>query len=366
MKIIGYFASLVLLTLASLSAAEAQTAPSTCKFTENSWNFGKIQEVNGAVSHTFEFTNTGSTPFVLENVITSCGCTTPKYSREPILPGKKGKIEVVFDPAGRPGPFRKEITITSNNRTNINKLTITGEVIERPKSPEEDFPVLLENGLRVERQSAGMGYLPRGGTKSITIGYYNPTSTTLNLSVEYGQPNNYFYATFSSTQLKPKERAIMTLTYDLSKASLWGRLTDSFNVLANGRKATLPFSVTGVAVEDFSLLSSQQRAEAPRATFSSQYYHFGKVAAGTTLERKFTIVNEGKQPLKIEYISVPSRMTISLKQGTVLDSAKELSFTVKLDTQGLPVGNFLESAVIILNDPERPMREMRLAGTIEK
>ena len=99
-------------------------------FSEKSFDFGTIKEADGPVTHTFEFTNTGDEPLVIVNVNASCGCTRPEHSKEPIMPGKKGKIKVTFNPAGRPGEFNKEVKV----RTNGSKrpiLKITGTVIPK-------------------------------------------------------------------------------------------------------------------------------------------------------------------------------------------------------------------------------------------
>ncbi|MBR2145900.1 MAG: DUF1573 domain-containing protein, partial [Muribaculaceae bacterium] len=53
---------------------------------------------------------------------------------KPIKPGKTGKVEVTFSPAGRSGTFRKTIKVKTNGTEKITTLTITGVII--PKSRE--------------------------------------------------------------------------------------------------------------------------------------------------------------------------------------------------------------------------------------
>jgi hypothetical protein len=53
-----------------------------------SHDFGYVSE-GKKVNYTFEFTNTGNDTLKLEKVQPSCGCTSPYWSREPVLPGKK-------------------------------------------------------------------------------------------------------------------------------------------------------------------------------------------------------------------------------------------------------------------------------------
>ncbi|SEF59649.1 MULTISPECIES: DUF1573 domain-containing protein [Parabacteroides] len=91
-------------------------------------DFGDIKEANGKVSHTFQISNTGDAPLVITRVIASCGCTTPEWTKEPIAPGKSGNIKITYDPAGRPGPFAKTISVYSNGKTGSYILTIRGNV----------------------------------------------------------------------------------------------------------------------------------------------------------------------------------------------------------------------------------------------
>jgi len=67
----------------------AQTQSAKITFTEESYDFGKIAEEKGPVTHEFTFTNTGAQPLIIQSVKASCGCTTPDWTRDPVLPGKK-------------------------------------------------------------------------------------------------------------------------------------------------------------------------------------------------------------------------------------------------------------------------------------
>ena len=116
--------SVVLFVLA-LSVAFAQDKASAEKkdgpvitFDEPSHDFGDIEE-GVVVNHKFKFKNTGNQPLILANVITSCGCTSPEWPKEPILPGKSGKIKVRYNTQGRGNqPFDKSVYISSNASTN--------------------------------------------------------------------------------------------------------------------------------------------------------------------------------------------------------------------------------------------------------
>lgn len=106
-------------------------------FVEQTHDFGKIQEANGAATTVFEFTNNGSEPLILSEVRASCGCTTPDWTKEPIASGAKGYVKATYNAKGRPGQFTKSITVKSNaagdNGTIV--LTIKGEVIPEQQAP---------------------------------------------------------------------------------------------------------------------------------------------------------------------------------------------------------------------------------------
>lgn len=116
----------------SMYAQEAVTAPAdtTSKakivFEKLTHDYSAIN-VGGDGSCVFKFTNEGKLPLVLSSVNASCGCTTPSWTREPVLPGEKGEIKVRYD-TNRVGAFSKTITVNSNAVNTPIVLKITGEV----------------------------------------------------------------------------------------------------------------------------------------------------------------------------------------------------------------------------------------------
>ena len=79
----------------------------------------------------FTFTNTGEAPLVVEQVETTCGCTSATYTRKPVAPGHQGHVTITFDPSSQsPGLFRKGITVYANTPGGFTRLFIKGEVID--------------------------------------------------------------------------------------------------------------------------------------------------------------------------------------------------------------------------------------------
>lgn len=113
-----------------LGFAFQSNAQGAIKFKSEKHDFGKIAEGTQA-TYSFEFTNTGKTPVVISNVQPSCGCTTPEWTREPIMPGKSGKVTAIYSSAGRPGNFNKTITVINNGEVSQIILTIQGQVLPK-------------------------------------------------------------------------------------------------------------------------------------------------------------------------------------------------------------------------------------------
>lgn len=91
-------------------------------------NFGDVNQ-GEKVEYAFRFKNTGNSPLILQNVLTTCGCTVPEWPREPIAPKGEGIIHVVFDSASRLGRQNKVITIRSNSDIGDFNLRISAMVL---------------------------------------------------------------------------------------------------------------------------------------------------------------------------------------------------------------------------------------------
>ncbi|MFD2244664.1 DUF1573 domain-containing protein [Pontibacter ruber] len=92
---------------------EQAKAGAAITFEEKEFNFGDITQ-GDVVEHTFKFTNTGNQPLVIERVDVTCGCTTPAWTKEPVMPGKTGFVTAKFNSAGKLGQQKKSITVHSN------------------------------------------------------------------------------------------------------------------------------------------------------------------------------------------------------------------------------------------------------------
>ncbi|MFO7862690.1 MAG: DUF1573 domain-containing protein [Salinivirgaceae bacterium] len=81
------------------------------------------------VVHTFKYKNTGNTDLIIRSTSSTCGCTVPNYTKEPLAPGEVGKIDVAFASAARKGRQHKAITVLTNAQPASKKLVIEANVV---------------------------------------------------------------------------------------------------------------------------------------------------------------------------------------------------------------------------------------------
>jgi len=118
-----------------LAAAAQQTGGPVISFEKKSHDFGDIVQ-GDKVEHIFKFTNAGNEPLIITNIQVQCGCTAPEWPRNPIPPGGKGEIKIVFNSTGKMGKQNKTSTIISNAE-GTNQIVFTGNVIEKKTQPQE-------------------------------------------------------------------------------------------------------------------------------------------------------------------------------------------------------------------------------------
>ncbi len=104
------------------------------KFDTLKVNLGTFSEAQPEQKCSFTFTNTGTAPLVINQAFASCGCTVPTYTKTPVKPGEKGKIDVTYNGKGKfPGHFSKTVTVRSNAKNEIVRLTIEGTMTAAKK-----------------------------------------------------------------------------------------------------------------------------------------------------------------------------------------------------------------------------------------
>lgn len=110
----------------------------TIAFDKTTIDYGTIKP-GADGNRVFMVKNTGDKPLILSNVKASCGCTTPVFKTDAIMPGKSAEIKVGYN-TNLNGFFVKQIEVFSNDPVNNRMvLNITGTV--DANAPEKVVPV---------------------------------------------------------------------------------------------------------------------------------------------------------------------------------------------------------------------------------
>lgn len=328
----------------------AQTTGPVIQFKKNVHNFGEVKEDGGYVNFHFVFTNTGDSSLQIRKVKASCGCTSPRWPTEEILPGQKDSIKVRFNPKNRPGPFDKTITISSNAVNASHVLHIKGNVIqEKSMVPELKYTHQVGQ-LRLESLRVNFGEILLGGSAKQELGVYNAGDNPVTLSLK--RIPDYISVEFNPVRIPPKSEGKIYLKYDTKNHEDYDFVFDRLFLLLNGKpEANSMITAMALLKEDFSNLSPEQLALAPVTEFNTLEHDFGEIAPDKPVSYKFKLKNTGKTNLAIRKIRPSCGCTAVAPDNTIIVPGKSCKILVRFDPKGKK-GNQKKAITIITNDPK--------------
>ena len=341
----------------------AQTKDPKITFTEETFDFGTINEEKGPVTKEFSFTNTGGAPVIVQGVKASCGCTTPDWTKDPVLPGKKGVVKATYNPQNRPGPFNKSITVTSNAENNIVVLTIKGTVTPKPRTLEDDYPTQM-SGLRLKSNHIALIKVFTTEVKTDSLQVINTSNEDLKLSFE--KVPNHITIKAVPEVIKPNGKGKIVATYDGSKQTDWGFVMNRINLIINGKSdPNNVISVSASIEEDFTKLTPEQRANAPKADFETKEFNFNTIKEGDLANFDFKLTNNGKSDLLIRKVKASCGCTAVTPSETTIKPGQSTAIKTIFNSAGKP-GKQNKNITVITNDPDNTTITLRITGDVEK
>jgi hypothetical protein len=124
-----------LIAILLISTSSFAQAGAKIELKSDTVDYGTVTKEEDSGIRVFEFKNTGDAPLIIKEVKSTCGCTVPSWPKDPIAPGKTGKIEVKYNM--NPGPIRKTITVQSNAVNypdGVVPLKLKGEVVKKEEA----------------------------------------------------------------------------------------------------------------------------------------------------------------------------------------------------------------------------------------
>jgi hypothetical protein len=359
----NFFVVLIILFLAGFHTTIKAQGTAEIKFEKMDHLFGKISEDAGPAVHVFNFANIGKVPLVISSANASCGCTTPEWTKEPVLPGKSGFIKVSYDPKNRPGSFTKTVTVYANVPNSTRVLTISGEVSPHVKTIEEIYPSDL-GLLRMKNNYMAFVKVKDNEIKTDTLFYYN--SGTVPVTIGYKFLPAYLKIKAVPETVQPKGKGYFLISWDGRQKTDYGFQMSRVYLLFNGKDDTkYALTVSATIEEDFSKLSSSEMANAPKIEFNSKSFQFGEITEGQKVDYVFKIMNKGKSDLLIRSAKASCGCTAANTGSNIIKPGQSTDLKVSFDSQG-KVGMQNKTVTVISNDPSQATVTLAVTGTVKK
>lgn len=340
-----------------VSTAYAARAQGVMEFAEKTYSFEQIPEDGGTVTHTFTFRNTGNAPVVIKQVSSSCGCTVSDWSKEPVLPGKDGFVSGTYNPMGRPGSFTKSLTVVSNAEPSREVLYLTGTVVPRARSKQEQYPYHMGPVWA----SASFLSLPRvlhDGTTRGTLGLYN--SSNREVEVKFAPPKSVKLAD-RRLVLAPGVEQRVEVVVDGHEVEDWGYTTEKFSCEVLGEEYTVELGFS--RDENFGAWSEEQRLRAPLAEVKLREIDFGAVRSGDVLRASFELTNVGQSALYIRRVQTNCSCLQAAVGKEKLRPKARTKVNVAFNTEGLR-GVHEKDVTLITNDPQQRYVRLRVKANV--
>ena len=340
----------------SLGTTQAQDElNSAMLFDSYEWDFGQINEADGIVSHVFRFLNVSNNPIQIDNIATSCGCTTALYTTQPVNGGEYGEITVTFDPTRTEGQVLREVEVFTKDRRNYASLMITADVNPIPMGLEQIYPHLLAGTVKTNAKRCNFGYITQGETVTRVVRIANVGDNTSKLSV-ITTGNRYGMSVDCPESIAPQEVVSIHITYTIPTGNnYYGMARDTIWLVADGAKSIEPIAVSAIRIEK--LNDSDKK---PVMRIEPAYVEFGQKAPGKVFKKTIVIGNTGNADLIFRNVESMEGTSISIGTGQVIKPGKEMPVKVSITNSKEPRSTTMGSINLTTNDPTRPFRELRL------
>ena len=350
-----------LMVIGSAGMVAAQQKSANISFEKTQHDFGKVKEEAGTVSYDFVFTNTGNEPLVISQVVASCGCTSPDWSKQPVPPGGKGFIKVTYTTTNRPGQFNKSVTVISNSSNPQTALWIQGDVIPKVKTMEDIYPYKMGD-IRLKSNHMAFTKVFKGQQSTLLMEFINTSQNPVNIA--FLKVPAHITMKAPST-IKAGETGVIEATYDADKKDDWGFSIDRIQMVINGEAVEKAFLTISASIEeDFSGLTAEELARAPVASFNETVFNFGNIKQNTSVEHEFVFTNTGKSDLVIRKVNSSCGCTVVKPKDNVIRPGESSSVKAVYNS-GKYSGRQNKAITIITNDPKSPQIILRVTGNVE-
>jgi hypothetical protein len=349
--------------LVSIGLAGAQQARPV-KFTEDTFDFGNVIEEDGPVTHEFILMNNSTKPVTVLAVKPSCGCTTPEWTRTPIMPGKTGTVKAQFDPKGRPGYFNKSLTVTTDFDAQPMVVYIKGQVGARNLVNSSEYQAVSGN-WKLRSLSFNLGKVYRKNEFVMrNIDFVNAGTEPISFLDKADAPP-WINVNVQPKTVNPGQRGEIKLGYNGKLKNLYGFQSDK--IVIHTSDALYPekeFTIYVTLEDYFPLLRPEEIAQAPQLRIHEMTLEMGNIREGQTATREVSITNTGKSVLEIRAVQGNCPCVVASAAKGKLQPGESSTLKVELTPQDRK-GTQTKSVVVYSNDPQNPVQRITLGAFAE-
>jgi hypothetical protein len=317
------------------------------EFEKTVHDFGQVSNILGPVTYSFKFKNAGDKPLTIRGVKTTCGCTSPKWSKEPVKPGETGEVSATYLSVASEGTFQRSVTVQTNGSPSTVSLTVKGTIT---KDINAVFPDSIGK-LKIARKNLEIS--PQTGSVQI-VEVANLTDKNINIAIE--NVPEYLIVTSDSSTLSPKNRTQIAVSVDKTKAKNFGYSTGEFTIKADDVKGKI--TVSSVVAETI-----EAQDNAPVVEIENLVIDLG-TKSENKLSETLKITNTGASDLIIKTFTTDNPAFVSgLKKGLKINPGK--TETVRYSAKNLAKGDNTAQIYLTTNDPKMSLINFTVKIKIE-
>ena len=331
------------LSSAAIMAFALNTNAQIIEFESLLYDFGNLSLSEIPATASFTLTNKGDKPLVIQDARAGCNCSDPKYSKEPIKPGEKSEISVIYT-AGA-GKFEKQVTVYSNGGNPVT-LTFKGDVLREPENLSVTYPDSI-GSLRIRgKRDLNFSQIDNSQVSMSQIfEIANASAADVTIAIE-GVPEYMTAIVNPTATLAPRGKGQIVFVVDGKKAKNFGFNNDAIVIKVGNVKETIHVS---------SLIAEKIEAEdnSPKIEIAQNAFDLGQIKT-TKATGELEIKNVGNSDLVIKSFSSDNNAFASdLKKEIKIKPGK--SGTVKYSANNLQKGDNNAQIFLSTNDPKQPL-----------
>ena len=351
------FTTLILMTV--WTAVSAQTTfGGVLRIDRTVQDWGDVTVKDGPLSCSFEVENVSDKDILISSVVSSCGCTGVKWTREPLHPGDKGSIVATYSNDEGPMQFDKTLAVYVEGIRKPLVLHLRGIVHKKKLPLAETYPVHF-GSLGLRKAEVKIGNLSQGEEKSTQISLANIGKK--DITVSFKEISKFLIISPMELTIPAGSTAQIVASVS-SDRSLWGKNWYFATPVIDGQSYGA-LSFFAVTKENFDSVSG----ELPLAEYEGSAAP-APVAPGEKMEAGFSISNRGRAALRLYRIDYdPSQVELlqpSANEATVpAGGSATLKFRVKTEAMDSDSENLCVVS-LYTNDPKHSIINLYIDAII--